>query len=104
MSPPRPERLPAGRTSRVLRWVTATMLVAIAAGGAGFAYKLIQFSKEALTSEVASFALVPILTYVLVSIGFSCLFVWALCRGQFTDVEGPKYRLLELEERHDRAE
>ena len=104
MSSPPPEGPSTGRTGRVVRWVTATMLVAIVAGGAGFAYKLIQFSKEALTSDVASFALVPILTYVLVSIGFSCLFIWALCRGQFTDVEGPKYRLLELEESHDRAE
>jgi nitrogen fixation-related uncharacterized protein len=77
------------------------MLFAVLIGGSGFVYKLIQFSKEALTSEVASFAVVPVIVYVLVAMGFGCMFFWAMFRGHLSDLEGPKYRLLEEERRHD---
>lgn len=99
-----PETARAAGAARVMKWVTLVMLFAIVSGGTGFVYKLIQFSREALTSDVASFAVVPVVTYVLVALGFSCLFVWALLRGQFTSIEAPKHRLLEDEERHDREE
>jgi hypothetical protein len=104
MQPIAPDGPRATRDGRAVRWVTLTMLVAIVSGGSGFVYKLIQFSREALTSDVASFAVVPVVTYVLVALGFSCLFVWALLRGQLTSIEAPKHRLLEDEERHDREE
>lgn len=84
----------------MLCWV---MLAAVLCGGCGFVYKLIQFVHEALGSETESFAAVPVTVYVLVALGFVSLFIWGLARGQFTDIEGPKYRLLEEDERHERA-
>lgn len=89
--------------SRAAFWLCWGMLLAVLIGGCGFIYKLIQFAREALGSEVASFALVPVTVYILVALGFTSLFVWALLRGQFRDIEGPKYKLLEEEERYERA-
>ena len=88
------------RDSRKMRISTLLMLFAIVAGGSGFIYKLIQFTREALNAgeaQEASFALVPVVVYVCVAVGFVLLFLWALCRGQFRDIEGPKYDLLEQE-------
>jgi cbb3-type cytochrome oxidase maturation protein len=91
------------RTTRTALWICRVLLAAVLVAGLGFSYKLLEFSREALESEVASFAVVPLVVYVLVALGFASLFVWAVLRGQFRDIEGPKYRLLEEEERHDRA-
>jgi cbb3-type cytochrome oxidase maturation protein len=85
-----------------MKWTCWILLAATVAGGAGFVYKLVQFSKEALGSEAASFAVVPVLVYVLVALGFTALFLWALARGQFRDIEGPKHRMLEREAQYER--
>ena len=87
-----------------MRWVFWIMLTAIVLGGAGFIYKLAQFSKEALANHDGSFAVVPIVVYVFVALGFVCLFLWALLRGQFRNIEAPKRRLLEQEEIYDRED
>lgn len=79
------------------------MCVAVLTGGMGFVYKLSQFVKEAVRSDTESFAAVPVAVYVMVALGFASLFVWGLIRGQFSDIEGPKHRLLEEEERYERA-
>lgn len=91
----------SARLSRSQRWFFWSMLAAVLAGGCGFVYKLIQFAHEALESETASFAVAPIVVYMLVALGFVCLFTWGLLRGQWSDVEGPKQRLLENEERYE---
>ena len=54
-------------------------------------------------SALASF-LIPVLNYLLVASGFLLLFLWAYFSGQFRDVEGPKYRMLEMQQRFDDAE
>lgn len=90
-------------SSRTATWICRGMLFLVLCAGLGFAYKLLEFSREALESETASFAVVPLVVYALMALGFASLFIWAALRGQFRDVEGPKYRLLEEEERHDRA-
>ncbi|MBI4602731.1 MAG: cbb3-type cytochrome oxidase assembly protein [Planctomycetes bacterium] len=99
----RPRGLRGPRRARGLTVLCWTMLGAVVCGGLGFVYKLAQFIREALGSEAASFAVVPVAVYVLVALGFVSLFVWALLRGQFRDIEGPKHRLLEMEEEHERA-
>ncbi len=85
------------------QWICRIMLLAVFVGGTGFVYKLVQFTREAMGDEVASFAAVPVLTYVCVAVGFLSLFLWSISRGQFQDVEAPKFRLLEQEEEYDRA-
>ena len=44
----------------------------------------------------------PAVNYVLASIGFACLFGWAVLGGMFRDVERPKMQMLEDEERLER--
>lgn len=56
-------------------------------------------SNQGLTDEATegAFALVPILNYLLVTLGFLSLFVWSVMRGSFHDIERPKYNMLENE-------
>jgi hypothetical protein len=43
------------------------------------------------------FAITPIVNYLLASLGFFCLFGWAIFHGMFSDIEQPKHALLERE-------
>ena len=70
----------------------------------GFIDKLIQFIKVAQTAEGGGFALVPIMNYMLVAIGFVCLMAWATMHGMFRNIEKPKYTMLEQEDAIDRAD
>lgn len=91
------------RRNRFL-WVFTVVMVATA--GTAFAFKLYEFVYVASTrggDALASF-LVPVLTYLVVATGFGCLFVWAILTGQFRDLEGPKYRMLEMQDEFDAAE
>jgi len=83
-------------------WIWLFALAVVVLAGLGFIYKLTMFAKEALGVEAASFAVVPVVVYILVAIGFTALFLWAIARGQFRDVEAPKHRLLEIESGYDR--
>jgi hypothetical protein len=42
--------------------------------------------------------------YLLASIGFLCMLIWAAANGMFRDIEQPKYRMLEVEEQLNRRE
>jgi hypothetical protein len=48
------------------------------------------------------FAITPIINYLLASLGFFCLFGWAAFHGMFSDIEQPKYSMLETEALLDR--
>jgi hypothetical protein len=48
------------------------------------------------------FAITPIVNYLLASLGFFCLFGWAIFHGMFSDIERPKHAMLETEELLDR--
>ena len=56
-------------------------------------------NKQGLTDEATegAFALVPILNYLLVTLGFLLLFAWWVLSGGFRDIERPKYNMLENE-------
>ena len=95
-------KMPRQRTSRAAQrflWPFSVLMVLIAGGA--FTLKLIDFFVTATTrgpDALASF-LIPVLNYLLVAAGFFCLFLWAYLTGQFRDVEGPKYRMLEMQRR-----
>lgn len=95
-------KMPRERTSRAAQrflWPFSVLLVLIA--GSAFIFKLIEFFITATTrgpDALASF-LIPVLNYLLVAAGFFCLFLWAYLTGQFRDIEGPKYRMLEMQRR-----
>ena len=94
---PRPSR---GR--RRFLWLFSVAMVITA--GSAFIFKLIEFFVTATTDgpdALASF-LIPVLNYLLVAVGFLCLFLWAYFTGQFRDVEAPKYRMLQMQEQFDR--
>jgi len=67
-------------------------------GGIGFGEKLYQFFHVLRVSDEGRFALLPIATYILVSLGFVLIMVWGSLKGMLSDVEGPKYQMLEREE------
>ena len=51
-----------------------------------------------------AFAFTPLMNYLLASMGFLFMLVWAAFRGMFRDIEGPKRTLLDNEEMLDRQE
>ncbi len=92
------------RAKSIFLWIFSILMVLTA--GTAFLFKLIEFIFTATTDgpgALTSF-LIPVLTYLLVSAGFACLFLWAYVTGQFRDVEAPKYRMLEMNAEWDRRE
>ena len=76
----------------------------IVPAAAGFITKFVYFVQTLRTDASASFAIVPMVNYVVVAAGFFCLLIWAAYRGMFRDIEGPKYTLLEREDQLDRGD
>jgi cbb3-type cytochrome oxidase maturation protein len=67
---------------------------------------LIEFITVATTDgpDAMGTFLIPVMNYLLVAAGFLCLFLWAYFTGQYRDVEGPKYRMLEMQHEIDRQD
>ncbi len=102
-SPPWTPR-PTSRTTRIFLWWFSIVMILTA--GIAFVFKLIEFAYTALhqgNDALASF-LLPVLNYLVVAAGFTCLFLWAYLAGQFRDVEQAKYRMLQMQEEIDRGE
>lgn len=89
------------RGARVFLWVFSVVMV-LTAGGA-FLFKLCDFYITATThgSQALASFLIPVLNYLIVAVGFACLFLWAYFSGQFRDVEAPKHRMLEMQHEID---
>jgi hypothetical protein len=51
--------------------------------------------------EEGTFAVLPVVNYLLASLGFAMLFLWAMLHGMFRDVEAPKQTMLDNEARLD---
>jgi hypothetical protein len=64
----------------------------------GFVAKFIEFIHTFRGSTDGAFAITPMLNYLLASMGFFCMLVWAIFNGMFRDMEGPKFDMLELED------
>jgi hypothetical protein len=90
------DREPPSRATRAFLWIFSIVMILTA--GSAFGMKLIDFYVTATrkgSSALGSF-LVPVMNYLCIAAGFAALFVWAYARGQFRNVEEPKYRMLEL--------
>ena len=84
-------------------WVTIVFAVVILVPACyGFGSKFLEFLMLAGDAEGA-FAVMPILNYLLASLGFLLLFGWAMLHGMFRDIEKPKYTMLETQQRLDAA-
>jgi hypothetical protein len=90
--PPRPER--------ILLWVG--MIGGVGAAGVAFVYKIAEFIFTLNESAVQGFADVPVTIYFVVAAGWLCLLVWCFVSGKFTNVEQPKFEMLEMEEAYER--
>ena len=85
--------------SRATRWFTRVMAVLVLGISLyGFGGKFIEFVWLFWGDPEGMFAISPMTNYLLASMGFLCMFFWAMSRGTFHDVERPKYNMLETEE------
>lgn len=69
----------------------------------GFGSKFVEFIALYRGESDGTFAISPILNYLLASLGFLFLFGWGTLNGMFRDIEGPKHDLLEHERRLDQS-
>ncbi len=81
------------RAMTIFQW--AVILIA----GAGFVFKFIEYTISVFASdnELVNFAITPLIMYMSVAAGFLLLFIWTVLRGDYKDIERPKYRLFERE-------
>jgi hypothetical protein len=98
---PQPADRDRSRTTRVFLWVFSVLMVLTA--GTAFTMKLIDFYVTATREGAAALGsfLIPVLNYLCIAAGFAALFIWAHSRGQFRNVEEPKYRMLEQNRKWD---
>jgi len=96
LKPVRPQReRDRSRATRIFLWIFSIVMIVTA--GSAFTMKLIDFYITATREGSAALGsfLVPVMNYLCIAAGFAALFVWAHSRGQFRNVEEPKYRMLE---------
>jgi hypothetical protein len=93
--PPELQYQPKKRNRAITVFQWAVIIIA----GTGFVYKFIEytFSVFASENELVNFAITPLVMYISVAVGFFLLFMWTVLRGDYKDIERPKYRLFERE-------
>lgn len=89
-------------TQKVIVWLMGIFI--LIPGGMGFGEKLYQFFHVLRTDDEGRFALIPIATYLLISLGFIFVLIWGSLKGMLSDIEGPKFSMLEREEQLNRTE
>ena len=67
----------------------------------GFIMKFSEMFALKNETDGSGFAVTPIINYLLASAGFFFMLLWAGCNGMFTDLEQPKYLMLEHERELD---
>lgn len=90
------------RSQRITTLVLA--LVILIPSCFGFGNKFREFILLFRGDVDGVFAITPIMNYLLASLGFFCLFCWAILHGMFRDIEQPKTAMLETERLLDDAE
>lgn len=93
---------PISRNTRRFLWVFSVMMLLIT--GIAFFFKLFEFAYSFTSDQSLRFAILPVMTYLIVAAGFACLFFWAYLSGHFKNVEAPKYRMLQMQEEIDARE
>ena len=93
---------PASRANRLLMLLLA--LAVLLPSLYGFGSKFIEFIALYRGDVEGVFAITPIVNYLLASLGFLCLFGWAVWHGMFRDIERPKQTMLDNEHWLDQCE
>jgi hypothetical protein len=92
---------PTARQARRLNVTTIILAVFILLPACyGFGRKFLELV-SLVGDEEGSFAVMPVMNYLLASLGFALLFLWAMCHGMFRDIERPKVTMMENEARLD---
>lgn len=94
MSTKRPSLAPNDWQFRITILLAVLILIP---SGYGFIGKFIELINVAKGEAGGAFAVAPIMNYLLASLGFFCLLLWAAGRGMFRDIENPKHQMLERE-------
>ena len=81
-------------SSRLKTNVIVMSLVILIPSMIGFVMKFSEFVNTFQDPD-GVFAITPMLNYLLATMGFFCMLIWATCNGMFRDIERPKYRMLE---------
>jgi hypothetical protein len=93
--------------TRTTPWqVRITLLLAVLIlipSGYGFVGKFIELIHVFRGEPGGAFAVAPMMNYLLASLGFFCLLLWAAAHGMFRDIESPKYEMLAHEDLLDRV-
>lgn len=82
-----------------LTWVVSAMVLTPAI--LGFANKFIDLILVVQGDEDGSFAVTPVVNYLLATAGFLCLFLWTASRGAFQDLDAPSRTMFENELKFD---
>jgi hypothetical protein len=91
-------------TSRLHVRITLLLAVLILIpSGYGFAGKFIELVRVLRGESDGAFAVAPMMNYLLASLGFFCLLLWAAAHGMFRDIESPKHEMLTREDFLDRV-
>ncbi len=98
-NPPTSRGRPRSGKNPLWVWIFLWSMTILA--GSGFIFKLIEFTLAWARGGAASFAIVPVVSYLAIAAGFLCIFIWSFNRGEYRDVERPKYRMLELQDEID---
>lgn len=84
----------------VVAFASAVLVIA----GLGFVYKMTEFSATIMRDDVAGFGATAIAVYLTGVVPLLFLTLWAILSGRFSDIERPKYRLLEMHDEIEAAE
>jgi hypothetical protein len=55
-------------------------------------------------NDDGAFAVMPVVSYLVTTVGFFFLLIYATLSGMFRNIEGPKYKMLETERELDEEE
>ncbi len=96
------------RSTRTAWIITAVFgLLILIPSMMGFVMKFIELivlvKGETTEASEGAFAVTPVVNYLMASLGFFCLLVWAAMNGMFRDIEAPKHFMLEQEAELDRV-
>ena len=93
------------KTSRLKNTTLLVMAILILVPSMmGFVAKFIEFIHTFQGEADGAFAITPMLNYLLASVGFFCMLIWAISNGMFHDMEKPKHYMLEVEAQLDQKD
>ncbi len=91
-----PNERPPQPTNARMRWLTLIFAAVILTPSMiGFVMKFIEFVHTFRSDAQGAFAIAPMANYLLASLGFLFMLLWAATNGSFTDMEAAKYTMLQ---------